>query len=569
MVTETIFFNLGAILIIATVAAYLSRILKQPLIPAYIITGVLLGPTGFALVQDQTIINTFAEFGIAFLLFVVGLELDFSRLKTTGFVATAGGIIQMAILFIAGFLVSLFLGFIQLEAIYVALIIAFSSTFVVVKMLSDKKELDTLHGRILIGILLMQDIIAILALAILHTLNNFSPSFLIISILQGVALLGVALLFGKFVFPPLFKFAAKTQELLFLLSISVCFLFSIFALNMNYSIAIGAFIAGVTLANLPYNYEIIGRVKPLRDFFATSFFVSLGMQLQFSYMNKLIIPMMIIGLFVVLIKPTIIMISVLFFGYSRSTAFKSAFPLAQMSEFSLIIMTQGLLLKHISKEFFTMGVMVGIITIVISTYFIQYDEWMYKFIAKPFTFLDKIGKAQRELDYHPEDHKYHVIMVGVNRIGYGIIKTLKKIKKKMFVVDYNPEIVRDMIRQNIPCMYGDIGDIEIIERLNIKDAQIIISTVPHIKDNIFLIRKARDKNKKVVIFVTASEIDEALKLYDVGADYVILPHFLGGDRVSYLLQENVENMDTLLQTKLSHIKELHHRKRIGHEHPKN
>ena len=324
---ENIFFDIGLIIIVATIVGYLARLLKQPLIPAYILTGLIIGPI-LGLVEDSNVILTLSEIGIAFLLFVVGLELNLKKLKDVASIAIFGGLMQFILLFISGFLIAIILGFVKTESVYIALIVAFSSTMVVVKILSDKRELDTLHGRIIIGFLLMQDLIAIIALSILTTLNNFSMAILVIALLKGIILLSVAVIASKFILPSLFRFAAKSQELLFLMALTTCFSFCIFAnyigqimmyffslpffenvilgnvlelLKPGFSIAIGAFIAGVSIANLPYNVEIIGKVKPLKDFFATIFFVSLGLELLLGEMHTILVPLIIFTLFVIIV----------------------------------------------------------------------------------------------------------------------------------------------------------------------------------------------------------------------------------------------------------------------------
>src|SRR3989338_4498064 len=248
-----VFFDIGIIVIVSTVFAYAARLLKQPLIPAYVIAGIVLGPyLGF--ITNTEVINNLSEIGIAFLLFIVGLEIDVRKLKDVGLVASLGGVLQIAAVFALAFAASVLMGFFALESAYLGLIIAFSSTMVVVKLLSDKREVDTLHGRIIIGILLLQDIFAIFALSILSN-EIFSASALALSLMKGAVVILVSLFAGRFVLPSLFKFAAASQELLFIASIGVAFLFSMLASSIGFSIAVGAFIAGITL-NLPYNIEI-------------------------------------------------------------------------------------------------------------------------------------------------------------------------------------------------------------------------------------------------------------------------------------------------------------------------
>lgn len=562
---ENIFFDIGLIIIVVTFFAYLTQLIKQPLIPAYILAGLVLGPF-LGLITESSIITTLSEIGIAFLLFIVGLEIDLKKLRDVGLVSSLGSTIKSLILFGIGFLAAMALGFVTIEAAYIGIIIAFSSTMIVVKLLADKRELDTLHGRIILGMLLMEDIIAILALSVLTTLNNFSIAVVAVSLIKAAAILIIAVLSSKFIFPRLFKFAAKSMELLFLLALTVVFLFSMLSTLLEFSMVIGAFIAGVSLANLPYNIEIASKIKPLRDFFATIFFVSLGLGLAIGSIKSIITPLILFLLIILLFKPVITMFICSFFGYKRRTSFLASISLAQISEFSLVIAAQGLALGHLSEEVLAFTVLLAIITIACTSYFIKYDDYAYSKLGNFFKGFDRFTEEEKELEYKGKK-KGHIILCGYNRVGYSIVKILKKLKRDILIVDFNPEVIKNMIIQKIPCIYGDVGDIEILERLNLKEARAVISTVPTKRDSLLLIEKTKEANKKTVVYVTASQLDEALELYDAGADYVILPHFLGGEHVSILIEKFTDNVDKIIKHRLSHIKELKERRELGHEHP--
>jgi len=560
-----IFFDIGIVMIVATIFAYIAKLLKQPLIPAYILTGVILGPI-LGLITNTEIITTLSEIGIAFLLFIVGLEINIRKLKHVGLVASFGGIIQIVSVFTIAFILSLLLGFVILESVYLALIIAFSSTMVVIKLLSDKKEIDTLHGKIIIGILLLQDVVAIIVLSVLVTISEFSFITLSLSLLKGLIALVIAVFVSKYIFPKLFTFAARSQELLFISAVSVSLLYSIFFNYLGFSIAIGAFVAGVSLANLPYNIEIISKIKPLRDFFSVIFFVSLGMALLLSTFDSILVPLIVLLLLVVVVKPIIIMFTTSFFGYKKRTSFLSAISLAQISEFSLIIVTQGLLLGHISQEIFSLSVLLAIITITLTTYFVKYENSIYYRFSNFLSVFDRLSD-NKSVEIVPKKINNEVILCGYNRVGFNIVKTLNQIKKSMLIVDFNPEVVKHLVAQKIPAIYGDIGDVEVLDRLNFKKVKMLISTIPTKNDNLLLIRTARKENKKITIFVTANQINEALDLYDAGADYVVLPHFLGGERVSLLIREYGESMNKVIVRKFKHIKELKERRVLGHGYP--
>ncbi len=283
---SSLFLELGLVVIIASLAGLIFKLLRQPQILAYVLVGIFKRPileylnllltkiSGLGLIgtqlptitTDVAIIGPMATIGIAFLLFIVGLEMDLKALRSVTLVSTVGGAIQIIIMFIFGYLAAIFMGFLSLEASYVGLMLAFSSTMVAMKLLSDKRELNTLHGRLAIGILLMQDIVAIFALSILSSAEGFSASVLGIALVKFLAIFAVAYLLSKFIFPRVFKFAAHHQELLLMSSLAVCFIFSLAFHYLGFSIAIGAFLAGLTLGNLEYNVQIIGKTKSLKDF---------------------------------------------------------------------------------------------------------------------------------------------------------------------------------------------------------------------------------------------------------------------------------------------------------------
>ncbi len=549
-----LFLEIGILIVLGTLGGMLAKYLKQPLIPAYILIGIILGPALGILIYSEVIENL-SLIGIAFLLFIVGLEFKIDNMRYIGKIATVGAVTQMLLIFVFGFIIAMLLGFWSFETVYIGLIVMFSSTLVVVKILSDRKELMTLHGKIIIGILLMQDIVAIVALTILYNVDSLNPIVMIMGIIEAAMIVGAAFLLNKYIFPRLFKFAAKSQELLFLIAISVCFLFSLAFSIIGFSIAIGAFVAGVSLANLPYNLDIIAKVRSLRDFFATIFFVSLGLEMTFGGVKELVIPLIALSVFVIFLKPFIILVITSFFGYTKKTTFLTALGLAQISEFSLILVYQGRSLGHISSDLVTLTILLAIVTISSTSYFEKYSDRIYKMLSKNLGVFEISSKRHR-LEYIPENIEYDVLLVGCDRIGYNVFKSLSDMNKSFLVIDYNPDIIKELVRKKIHCIYGDIGDPDILDRLNLKKLSMIVSTVPDIEDNRQLITRTRFVNHKAIIFVTASNSKEAIELYNVGADYVILPHFLGGERVSTLLQSNSDDLKKIIKNKYEHIDEL-------------
>jgi len=456
---DNIFYDIGLVIIFATFAAYFAKLIRQPLIPAYVIAGVVMGPL-LKLITASGTISTLSEIGIAFLLFIVGLEIDFKKLANVARVSIFGGLVQMLILFNLGFLVAIYMGFMKLEAVYLGLIITFSSTAVVLKLLSDKNEIDTLHARLIIGFLLIEDIVVVLVLSVLNSLNEFSALLLLYHLFKGILVVGVSIFGCRLIFPYIFKFAAKSQELLFLVSLSVLFLFSMIFNALGFSVVIGSFFAGVTLANLPYNLEIMSRAKSLKDFFATIFFVSLGLELTLNSVNNILWPFVIFLLFITIVKPLITMTLTSFFGYTKRPSFLASVSLTQTSEFSLIIVSQGLLLGHVSKNILSLTILLMMVTVTTTSYFIKYDDKVYRFFSKRIKFFENVSSTTK-LENIPIKFKPDYVLCGYNRIGYSIVKSLRKKKKRLLIVDFNPEVVKSLLKmRNIKCLYGDISDVD-------------------------------------------------------------------------------------------------------------
>jgi len=554
---SSILVDIGLVIILATIIAYFAKLLKQPLIPAYIITGLILGPIGFGLIKDQNLIRNISELGIAFLLFVVGLEINLKKLKNVGLVAGFGGIIQIAASYFLAYFVALKLGFSGFESIIVGLVIAFSSTMIVIKLLSDKNEIDTLHGKIILGILIVQDIVIILTLALINTISSFNSSIAIMALAKVLLFFIIAFLCGKFIFPIIFNFAAKSKELLFLSSLTVLFLFSILATFLDFSIAIGAFLAGLTLANLPYHLDIIGKVNPLKNFFATIFFVSLGMQIIPLSLSELGVKILVLFLIIILAKPMILFLITTLFGYEKRTSFLTGLSLAQTSEFSLILISLPFIVGAISKELFSIVIFLTVLTMMLTSYFLEFKNKIYSLFSPFLSLFEKLPIPHKKMEYNSKRLKDKtVVLIGKHRMGSFFYDTITKMRRSIIVIDNNPEVIKRLINQGKSCIYGDLTNTEVLDKLNLKKIKIVISTVSEEDDNLFLLHYIKEKNPKVKVLVTALHAYQAKKLYDKGADYVIVPTLLSGEKVSGLIRKILKRKDYSGKLKEKHSKYL-------------
>lgn len=564
-----IFVELSKILIVTVLVTGLIRLLKQPVIIGYILSGIVLGPVVLNIVSSTDTLSAFSQIGVALLLFMVGLNLNPRVIKEVGKISLITGIGQVLFTTIIGFLIARMLGLSTIVSLYISVALAFSSTIIIMKLLSDKKDLETLYGRISIGFLIVQDFIAIALLLVISSLSSGInlTSLAIESILKGVGGIIILFVFTIYVLPSLTKLIAKSQEFLLLFSISWCFAIASLFYYFNFSIEAGALLAGISLSLSPYHFEISSKMKPLRDFFLIMFFIILGSQMIFANIIQNLGIIIILSLFVLIGNPLIVMILMGLLGYTKRNSFLAGLTVAQISEFSLIVVAMGMSVGHVTNETLSLVTAVGLITFAGSTYMILYSHKIYPVLSRYLTIFERKGKKVDEHKYHKED-KYDIILFGYNRMGFDILESLKKIKNKFLVVDYDPEVITKLSKEGYDCRYGDANDSELLNELNLSKAKMIISTIPSVDTNLLLINKIKEENKKAIVSVVSHQIDEAIRLYDEGATYVLMPHFLGGKHFSTMIEDNKFNINKFLKEKIAHLEHLKHRKQIGHEHPK-
>ncbi|OVE75134.1 sodium:proton exchanger [archaeon D22] len=563
------FLEVGLIIILAAIVAGVMQALKQPLIIGYILTGIFVSPYFLNLSESTSIISTFSHIGISLLLFIVGLNLNLKILKDVGKVSIMTGIGQVLFTSIVGFFISKMLGFSSLTSIYLSIGLAFSSTIIIMKLLSDKGDVDTLYGRISIGFLIVQDLIVIFMLLFISSSNNGDSILNILSHSITVIIILSLIVFGfyHFIIKNAMKYIAKTQEYLMLFSIAWCFFVALLFNHFKFSIEFGALLAGISLASSQYKFEISTKLKPLRDFFLALFFVMLGANMEFSYVNQYITEIVVLSLFVIIGNPIIVMTLMGLMGYTKRSSFLAGLTVAQISEFSLILISLGISLGHIPAEITSMITAIALFTITGSSYMITYSNKIYPKISKYLSIFEKKdGKIDEHRHQKTEDHE--ICLFGYNRIGFELLTSLKKIKKEFLVIDYDPDTITNLAKEGYDCRYGDANDSEMMDELKIHKLKMVISTIPDTDTNIFIIDKIRRVNKNCIIIIMSHHIDDALVLYEQGASYVILPHFLGGNHVSTMIENYGLNIENFLEEKIMHLDFLHKRRHGKHAHIK-
>jgi Kef-type K+ transport system membrane component KefB len=559
------FLTLGLIVIVATLMGLLAKKLKQPILLAYIFTGILLGASALNVIDQQNtnlqeVITLFSEIGIAFLLYLVGLNLNPKILKEVGKAAFTIGLGQIAFTVIIGFFIANLLGFNFLEAIYIAIALTFSSTIIIVKILSDKNELNTLYGKLTIGVLIVQDFVAILALLFIGSLGSGLDVVGAISSFLSSAIIFFALagLIARYIMPKLFDMFATSQELLFMSGVSWAFFLAGLSSFLNFSIEIGAFVAGVTLASLPYSFEISGKIKPLRDFFLLLFFVTLGSQVVFQSANVILIPAIVFALFVLIGNPLIVIIIMNRLGYKGRTSFMSGLTVAQISEFSLILVAIGFRAGHISQSIVSLVIVVGVFTIAASSYMILHGNRIYDFLTTRFSFMQNSPYFQEQIE-RVKEKQYDTIFIGFNKLGHSVFHEMGMDKKNAVIIDYDPALLKELKKEGYNCIFGDGGESEVQELIEKANPKTIISTVRNREVNWTILNESKKWKVKPHIILTSEVIRHAIEFYKHGATFVIIPQLLVGRRISdtvnKIRQQEVDIPSTVEQH-ISHLEDM-------------
>jgi len=560
-----VFTQISIIILIVLGVSFIMRLLKQPLIIAYIISGIIVGPYFLGILPGIEAVYTFSEIGIALLLFIVGLHLTPKVIKEVGKISLITGLGQIFFTAVIGYFIATMLGFTPITALYIAVALTFSSTIIILKLLSDKGDLDNLYGKISIGFLLVQDFVAILALIVISSFStgeNFL-STIGLTLLKGAGLVAVLAPLSIFVFPKFQKFFAKSQEFLFIFSIAWGLGIASLFYFAGLSIEIGALIAGVLLSVSPYHLEMSSRLKPLRDFFIISFFLLLGAQIAISNISSIVIPAIVFSLLILIGNPLIVMILMGLEGFTKKTGFFAGLTVAQIGEFSLIVVALGARVGHISNEILSLITLTSLITIGVCTSLVLYSRKIYPLISKYVSIFEK-KKIKEKIKISKSTD---AVLFGYNRIGFGILASLKKIKKNYLVVDFNPSVITDLQKLGIPSVYGDVDDDFLLRELPLKNLKLAISTIPDFETNELLIETIKTENPKTIIIVRAHTIEDSMELYKKGADYVLTPHFLGGEYLAKMLQEIKTDEEGYKKEREKHIKMLTQRFKKGHEHP--
>lgn len=551
-----IFVQLSAVLAIAALIAFVMRLLKQPLIVGYIVTGILVGPNLLHVVSANQAFATFSQIGIALLLFIIGLELSISVIKRLGKTVFATAAAILLTIGTIGFLVATAFQLYVTEALIIGLSLFFSSTIIIAKVLSDKKEISRLNGQIAIGVILLDDIVATFALLFVAASKNNSLDGIEIALLaiKGIIFIAVLALLSLKVLPKVTKSVAKSQELLFLFALAWGFGIASAMNVIGFSIEVGALFAGVALAPLPYAHQIGARLKPLRDFFVILFFISLGEHLQLTHLGDAVFPALVLSAVVIILKPLVVMLSLGLLGYTKRTSFKTGINLSQISEFSIILTVLATSSGIVGPQLSAIVTLVALISITVSAYLMQYDDIIYRRLERHFAFFEGVSAEDVR---HPAKN-FPLVLIGYSNGGHQYLKTFKQLKKRYVVIDYDPDVIDDLEHANIPYLYGDVTDPELLAEISMESVRMIINTIGDHEVNKSLVRYVRRRNDKAVIVCYSSNYGQAAELYRLGVSYVMLPHFIGSERLSSFIAQHGIGRETFDNYREKHMLKIGH-----------
>jgi Kef-type K+ transport system membrane component KefB len=526
---EHSFYEFAIILFFAALLGGIGQLLKQPLIVMFIALGIVVGPSVLDIVKSKENIDLLAEIGIAVLLFIVGLKLDLRIIQSVGKIALLTGLGQVLFTSLFGYFIGIALGYSSLHSFYIAVALTFSSTIIIVKLLSDKKEIDSLHGQIAVGFLIVQDIVVILVMIVLAAIGKESDTTLgediLKTVLSGLALMLITVIMMKWVIPTLSSFLAKSQELLTLFAIAWAITLASVGELMGFSGEVGAFLAGVSLASSQFKDVISSRLVSLRDFLLLFFFVNLGANLNLEIIGGQVNDAFIFSAFVLIGNPIIVLIIMGLMGYRKRTSFLAGLTVAQISEFSLIFAGLGLAVGHITEEVVGLITLVGLITIGLSTYLIIYSHQIYHKIAGSLSIFERKNPYRENEFTAEEEKKFDVVIFGIGRFGSKLAEMLDEHTDTSYLaIDFDPQVVKKWRANNKHVIYGDLEDMDVLEHIPLDTVSCIVSTVAGKEQSKDLVKALKRKGYKGRIFLTALHEKDIEDLNTCGADEVLLPH---------------------------------------------
>jgi Kef-type K+ transport system membrane component KefB len=547
----TPFAEVALLLVMAGAIGLVGTLARQPLIVSFIAVGLIAGPSALDVVHSEAQIELLSELGIAVLLFLVGIKLDVKLIRSLGLVSVITGLGQVIFTAFFGYLIGLALGLGHITSLYVAVALTFSSTIIIVKLLSDKREIDALHGQIALGFLIVQDLVVVLAMIVLSAIGigigaaegGHGGGSVAMVLASGLALVAAVVLFVRYAADPLTERLARAPELLVIFAIALAAMFAAVGDFVGLGKEVGGLMAGVALASTPYRETIAARLAPLRDFLLLFFFIALGATLDLSLLGTHVTGAILFSLFVLIGNPLIVLAIMGAMGYRKRTGFLAGLTVAQISEFSLIFVAMGVSIGHVTEDALGLVTMVGLVTIAASTYMITYSHQLYALFEPLLGIFERKNTPREpsEAGAHAAS-SYQIIIFGLGRFGTAIGLRLHKRGIRVLGVDFNPQAVRRWRGLGLEADFGDASDPEFVAELPFREAEWMVSTVPihptglsHEDTRRTLIQLARSAGFSGRIAAASHSSGDSEALFGAGVDLVLEPFQDAADRAVDLL----------------------------------
>lgn len=533
---DSIFYEIALLVLMASALGVLGLVLRQPLVVAFIAVGVVAGPDLLGLVSSTDFIETLSQISIAVLLFLVGLKLDLSLIRSLGKVAVATGLGQVTFTALFGFLLCLALGIDWLTSLYVAIALTFSSTIIIVKLLSDKQEISALHGKIALGFLIVQDLFVVLAMVLLSAIgvsagdNGGAFHDIVLVVGGGLGLLAGVIVFTRHVATPLLNLMSRSPELLVIFAVGWAAGLAAAADVSGLGKELGGLLAGISLASTQYRDAINSRLSSLRDFLLLFFFIHLGTSLSIGSLNDQILPAIVLSLFVLVGNPLIVLAIMGALGYRKRTGFLAGLTVAQISEFSLIFMAMGLALGHVTEDALGLVTLVGLVTIAVSVYMITWSHRLYQ-LFEPY-----LGIFERQTPYREKENesvsfaKHDFVVFGLGRYGSRIGLRLRDLGFRTLGVDFDPSAVAAWQRLGLDAEYGDATDPDFVAHLNLEQVRAVVSAVPRERGalteadpQLALLHGLTSSGYRGKIFLSVQTMADTEDLINRGASVILHP----------------------------------------------
>lgn len=534
----SVFYEIAVLVLLAAAIGFVGLLLRQPLVVAFIAVGVLAGPDALGLVSSTEFIQTLSQISIAVLLFLVGLKLDVGLVRNLGKVAVATGLGQVGFTAVFGFAICIALGLDWLTSLYVAIALTFSSTIIIVKLLSDKQEIGALHGKIALGFLIVQDIFVVLAMVTLSALGvgmgeDAGGAAEVLKVLAGGAVMvAFVVAFIRYAANPLLAMISRSPELMVIFAVGWAAGLAAAGDALGFGKELGGLLAGVSLASTQYRDAIGSRLTSLRDFLLLFFFISLGAGLNLSTLGDQVVPALVLSVFVLVGNPLIVLAIMGYMGYRKRTGFLAGLTVAQISEFSLIFMAMGISIGHVGESAMGLVTLVGLVTIALSVYMITWSHKLYD-LCEPFLGLFERKSAWREaVDAEsPAARRPHdFVIFGLGRYGCRIGNGLKERGYSVLGIDFDPEALANWRRMGLDAAYGDATDPEFVSHLELAGVKAVVSAVPRERGAITeadpqlaLLHGLQSVGYRGKVFLSVQRVADADELLTKGASVILKP----------------------------------------------